>query len=575
MALQTKTFQTGDYAYGSWSNGYVLSLTLTEESVDSGTNSSWVAYTLTLSNTDNNRFYSGSYSWDISIGGSSIAIRNFSFDLSSNFTAQTVASGTLRISHGPDGTWSMPFAVSVPNVQAYNRYGPPELTLTGTWKLTAVAADMAVSCRGGIIGQAVPVTVRSANPSLMYTLSYRFGALEGEIIDKTPLTELDWLLPEEFYTQLPDSMSGTGTLTCTAYSGHGAVGSASCSFTARIDKDICKPTLWPEVTDINSATLALTGDAGRLVRYCSTAYADPNAQAGPGAQLTACTLTHNGASYDGLPVSIANVEQAAFRFRATDSRGLTYAETATAVLVPYIRLSCNLSDNKPDGNGNMTVKVTGNYYNGSFGAASNTLAVHYRYKARGGAYGPWTAITATPGARTYTAQAELTGLDYRTVYTFQARATDCLATVLSAEYVVRAAPVFDWDENDFNINGLLRINETAVGDFVVSRGKTDIWHWEKWNSGLAKCWAVTGNKTFTFEGAGNVYYGTKAFDYVYPFDWDSPEHISVNIISSGPYLVPVIHSISGGVLRVSYARFYGGLESEQGYYCFSAIGKWK
>ena len=52
----------------------------------------------------------------------------------------------------------------------------------------------------------------------------------------------------------------------------------------------------------------------------------------------------------------------------------------------------------------------------------------------------------------YTAQAELTGLDYQQAYTFQARAIDQLGAVNSVEYTARAMPVFDWGEQDFQFH---------------------------------------------------------------------------------------------------------------------------
>ncbi|MBQ8748795.1 MAG: hypothetical protein IJZ14_03215 [Oscillospiraceae bacterium] len=99
MALQTKTIATGDYAWQSWSNGYAISLTLTEESTDIAANTSLVSYLFTISNTNNNRFYQNNMSWSISIGGQTIAINHFNFDLSSNYTTQTIASGVLTVAH--------------------------------------------------------------------------------------------------------------------------------------------------------------------------------------------------------------------------------------------------------------------------------------------------------------------------------------------------------------------------------------------------------------------------------------------------------------------------------------------
>lgn len=141
MALQTKTYSTGDYAYQSWSNSYVISLTLTEESVDTDANTSLVSYLFTISNTDNNRFYDYYYSWDISIGGQTIPIRSFYFDLRNNHTTQTIASGRLTVAHNADGSLDMPYSVSIPNIKADNQYGPPAMSMKGTWALTPISSS--------------------------------------------------------------------------------------------------------------------------------------------------------------------------------------------------------------------------------------------------------------------------------------------------------------------------------------------------------------------------------------------------------------------------------------------------
>ena len=118
MALQTKTVATGDYAWKSWSNGYVISLTLTEEAVDIAANTSLVSYLFTISNTNNNRFVDNNNSWSVSVGGQSIAINNFNFNLGSDYTTQTIVTGQVTVPHNPDGTLHMPYDVAIPNIQS-------------------------------------------------------------------------------------------------------------------------------------------------------------------------------------------------------------------------------------------------------------------------------------------------------------------------------------------------------------------------------------------------------------------------------------------------------------------------
>jgi hypothetical protein len=139
MALQTQTYSVGDYAWKSWSNGYVISLTLTEESVDTVNNTSLISYLFTISNTDNNRTLSRDYSWTINIGGHTVQINHFDFDLQENFTTLTIVSGQVTVAHNADGTLSMPFSAPIPNVQSWTSTGPPAMSVDGNMDLTPIA----------------------------------------------------------------------------------------------------------------------------------------------------------------------------------------------------------------------------------------------------------------------------------------------------------------------------------------------------------------------------------------------------------------------------------------------------
>lgn len=211
------------------------------------------------------------------------------------------------------------------------------------------------------------------------------------------------------------------------------------------------PTINPTIKDSNGTTVALTGNSSRLVRYYSNAAITIGATAVKGASLTSQKVTCGSKSLtaDG---TINGVESENFVFTATDSRGNITKETLTPSFVDYIKLTCNLGNNMPDGEGNMTIKATGNCFNGSFGAKSNSLNVYYRYKPVGGSYSSWAAMTVTKSGNTYSATANLTKLDYQTAYQFQAYAVDALATVYSSEKTAKATPVFDWGENDFKFN---------------------------------------------------------------------------------------------------------------------------
>ena len=280
MALKTYTWETGDYAYQSWSNGYKIHLTLTEESTSTANNTSLVSYKFGISNGNNNRFYDNGHSWSISIGGQTIAINNFNFYVYPYNVTQTIASGQVTVTHNSDGSLNMPYNVSVPNVKASNKYAMPAMALSGTWALTTIPRASGVSCSTVNIGTAPTITISSASSSFTHKLTYAFGTLSGTIVESTSSTVYtSWVLPTTFYSQIGSATSGSGTITCYTYNGSTHIGTTSCSFTAKVNESISSPTITATITDNNSTTQALTGDSSVLVRYYSTAYVSMTATA--------------------------------------------------------------------------------------------------------------------------------------------------------------------------------------------------------------------------------------------------------------------------------------------------------
>lgn len=576
MALQTKTVSTGSYAWQSWSNSYVITLKLTEESTDAQANTSVVSYLFTISNTDNNRFYDYYYSWDISIGGQTIPIRKFYFDLRNNHTTQTIASGSITVAHNADGTLDMPYSVSIPNIKADNQYGPPAMSLTGTWSLTAIPRASRVSCSSGVIGSTVNIAIETAAAGMTHTLAYAFGNLSGTIVTKTAQTSVAWTIPVEFYNQIPNATSGQGTIYCTSYRGDTVLGTTSCQFYATANEAVAKPALTARVTDVNTATVALTGDADTLIRYHSIAQISATCSAKNGATIVDYTMRHNGKSYSESSVTLEGVENNTFYFSVTDSRGYTTEITQYKTMVPYVKPTCNFVDSPMDAEGNMQINLFGNCFTGSFGAENNEITVEYRYRTANSSYGEWISVPVAVGDNSYTAQVNLTGLNYQLVHTFQARMTDKLATVQSANYKVSAIPVFDWGATDFNVNGTLKINNVAMADYVVEQGTSGEWYYRKWASGRAECWCMPVINSGEWSGSYPVYYVHKRVPLMQNFFADLPIAMPTVRYASGAIVIPATASTaSNEEIQVAFARFYGGTDDVSIYLAIYAYGRWK
>ena len=383
-----------------------------------------------------------------------------------DYQNRTFASAAMKIAHNPDGSKS--FTVSGFSGWIYesgNTYASSQ-----TFTLPTIPRASSVSCSTADIGSNATISISRASSSFTHTLRYAFGSLTGTIATKTSSTSVSWTIPTTFYAQIPNDKSGTGTITCDTYNGSTLIGSKPTYFTATVNESASKPTLNPTAVDVNTTTTALTGDSSKFIKYYSNASVSTGASARNSATLTSQRITCGAKSISSASGTINAVESGSFTFSATDSRGYPTTQTVNKTLIEYIKLTCSLKAGAPTTDGVATLKISGNYWNGSFGAVANTLTVQYRYKTQGGSYGSWTTISATKSNNTYNATATISGLDYRTTYVFQARAVDKLATVNTDEQARRTTPIFDWSKDDFNVNGTLKVNNTNIFDLIYPVG---------------------------------------------------------------------------------------------------------
>ena len=383
-----------------------------------------------------------------------------------DYQDRTFASAAMKIAHNPDGSKS--FTVSGFSGWIYasgNTYASSQ-----SFTLPTIPRASSVSCSTADIGSNATISISRASSSFTHTLTYSFGSLSGTIATKTSSTSVSWTIPTTFYAQIPNAKSGTGTITCDTYNGSTLIGSKSTSFTATVNESASKPTLNPTAVDVNTTTTALTGDSSKFIKYYSNASVSTGAQARNSATLKSQKITCGAKSISSASGTINSVESGTFTFSATDSRGYTTTQTVNKTLIEYIKLTCSLNAGAPTTDGVATLKISGNYWDGTFGALANTLTVQYRYKSQGGSYGNWTTVSATKSNNTYNATATISGLDYRTTYVFQARAVDKLATVNTDEQARRTTPIFDWSKDDFNVNGTLKVNNTNIFDLIYPVG---------------------------------------------------------------------------------------------------------
>lgn len=365
------------------------------------------------------------------------------------------------------------------------------------------------------------------------------------------------------------------------------------------------PVINPTIIDTNTETISLTGNNAVLVRYHSDVNVTIGAAAVKETSLVSKSITYHGKTTGDVDsIAINKIEYNDFTFSAKDARGNTTIKTVTPTLLPYVKLTCNLSAGIPATDDTIPITVSGNYWRGNFGARTNGLAIQYRYKSNTlTEYSNWIVANVTPtyNENTYQVSFDISVPNHVDRYTVQARATDKLMVIDSREVTVQSYPIFDWSDTDFNFNVPVNVQNNlfisgsiypggdAMMDYVVEQGTKTTgsgnsqanWVYRKWNSGIAECWCRKHVSTAVNTAWGNLFV-SGALSYT-NITWgvsftDIPvANITIAPNASGAFL------IAGGSTSLTKTNT-GGYEIARGsalasagnfYINYYAIGTWK
>ena len=257
-----------------------------------------------------------------------------------------------------------------------------------------------------------------------------------------------WTPEESLCLTLPDSVSGTGTLTMTvAYTSrfdqlsNPNFCTKSYPFTAYVP-DTMRPSATLAVTLVNDN--ALLEQWGLWVRGMSRLQYKVEAAAVGGARLTECRFTFAGQTVKGFSGVTAPIGMAGTLTPTavvTDSRGRTATVTATPAAVfdyqtPALQTSvafrCNAAGAEDSGGACLRVKAAGSCWPLD---GRNTVTLRARYRPVGGEYGDYTTLVS--GLTTQIAET----LDKDTTYEVELSAVDTVGNVRAVSYTSSNAAV--------------------------------------------------------------------------------------------------------------------------------------
>lgn len=401
--------------------GASLYVSAYETDIDTANNTSYVYLTISATTTGQTWNATGSAYVNATLTGQNnvCTIPTTYFNINRNSTV-TVYSGKVGpFYHNADGSLN-PIQINASSYITSN-YSPTGWT---TCNMSTIARKSSVYASNTEIEGTSVITINKQASSFTHTLTYQFGSLSGTIASYTSASSVNFNIPSSFYAQIPNSKTGTCTITCTTYSGSTNIGSTSTSFTVSCNESKCKPSVSATVTDANQATVALTGDSSKLVRYKSIARITPSAASKNSASITSKSVENQVVS---SYLDISNVSKNSFNVSATDSRGFVTSITKTATMIEYVQLTCSAvfkRENQTSSVVNLT--YSGNYFNGSFGTTDNALSLSWKYREAGTS--EWITggtLTPTVEENTYSGSIQCgSNFDYQKNYEFMVEFSD-------------------------------------------------------------------------------------------------------------------------------------------------------
>ena len=365
----------------------------------------------------------------------------------SSYPAAPWSSGT--IAGNADGTKSVSIAANF-SCYTWDGKGGSGWSVSGSQNVTlhTIPRTSSISMPSTTMGSAGTISISRASTSFTHTLTYSFGSATGTIATKTASTSVSWTPPTSLATQIPNSTSGTCTLTCYTYNGNTLVGTSTATVTLSVPASI-KPTItgitatrvdgtvpssWGIYVQTKSkVTLAITGAAG----------------AG-GSTISSYSITGGGLSYTQSSVTTGFLNTSGsitFTGKVCDSRGRWSDEATVTIEVvaysaprftSYNTQRCT-SAGASSSNGTYAKSTVSFYFWSCSG--KNTLTTAVAYKKSTDASYTSAGVTFTSGTQFIFGGGNLS-VDYS--YDIRFTLTDAFGTVTVIDSLSTASVLMDF-----------------------------------------------------------------------------------------------------------------------------------
>lgn len=373
-------------------------------------------------------------------------------DFSSIKNSETKSvSQVFDVKHKDDGTLNG-YAYITFTKGGTSSYTPASTDLsTSSTPLNYIARKTACPSLSGLIGSNYAIWLNPASVNFRHTVRYNFGALSG-VIATDVYNSCNFTIPFEFYSQIPYSKNGTGTLTVDTYNNGVLIGSVSANLYVQSNDSDCIPIIDFSVKDIRPETLALTNDENTIILNQSNAQLTISHTAKYYSTLTAVYVNGINIGLDLLNYIINNTNTNVFTVRVIDSRGYDNSKTVTLSKIDYINLTNSVDIKRVTSTGgHVKLSTTGNYYNASFGDVHNTLELSWSIREKGTSeFTQGGTLEPKIENNTYSLETEIENplsddslFDYTKNYEFRIFYKDKLISSFTSESITKGIAIFE------------------------------------------------------------------------------------------------------------------------------------
>lgn len=368
------------------------------ETTNVNANTSTISWTFKIYRADG---YSSSYDrsygnhFTLTVDGSQVYsntdFRVYMANATSEGSAWQCCSGSFTVTHNADGAKAFSFSAKYWNTESSSigSSGSP-LTVSGTHTCITIPRASSVSATNATMGASSTITVSRASSSFTHTLTYSFGSTSGTIATGVA-TSYTWSVPISLANQIPNSKTGTCTITCITYSGSTQIGTKITTITLTVPSSAA-PSL-----SVSSAVV--DGFSGHYLQGKSKCKLTFTASGQYGASISSRTVNGTAVSSPWTSGVLTSSGTVTYTCAVTDSRGYSKSVSVSISVDAYSNpmltavsvFRCNSGGTAADDGTYISAKATANY---STVGGTNSATLTYKYRVKNGAWSAATTMTS-------------------------------------------------------------------------------------------------------------------------------------------------------------------------------------